>query len=194
MDVIKRKDAITLKLKYYFTGNPCKNNLIAKRAINGNCMCIVCKTARNDKINKIINSSYRKTYYQKNKDKLIEATKNWRDDNRKQSREYTKQWKLNNKDKNAMHEQKRRALKLNAIPSWFNEFDEFVLAEAFHLSGIRERITKIKWQVDHLIPLQAKQACGLHCFNNIQVIPQKLNSFKLNKMIFTNPFEWIMKV
>lgn len=190
MDVVKRKDAITLKLKYYFTGKPCKNNLIAKRAINGNCMCIVCKADRN---NKIINKEYSKTYYQKNKDKLIESTKNWRDDNREQSREYTKQWKLNNKDKNAMHEQKRRALKLNAIPSWFGEFDEFVLAEAFHLSSIRERVTNIKWQVDHLIPLQAKQACGLHCFNNIQVIPQKLNSFKLNKMIFTNPFEWIAK-
>ena len=183
MNLISRKEAIKLKLSYYFTGIPCKHRNIAKRTINScNCICEKC-------IYK--NKNYHKKYYELNKDKLVNCTRQWRKDNIKKARDITKNWKLNNPHKNTLHEQKRRALKLNATPSWFNELDEFVLNEAYLLAKIREKITNIKWHVDHIIPLQSKIASGLHCANNIQVIPQKLNSFKLNRMIFTNPFEWI---
>lgn len=183
MDLISRKEAKKIGLSYYFTGIPCKNGLIAKRTINScNCTCDKCKCKKD---------GYHKKYYQLNKDKLVNNTREWRNKNRDKAREITKAWKLNNPHKNTFHEQKRNALKLNAIPIWFNELDEFVLSEAYLLTKIRERITNIKWHVDHMIPLQSKTASGLHCANNIQVIPQKLNSFKLNRMIFTNPFEWI---
>lgn len=74
---------------------------------------------------------------------------------------------------------------------WFGEFDDFVIKEAFILAKLRGKTTGIEWDVDHMIPLQAKSASGLHCAFNIQVIPSTLNRKKSNQMIFTEPGEWI---
>lgn len=43
--------------------------------------------------------------------------------------------------------------------------------EAAALCRDREAATGFAWHVDHMIPLQAKEACGLHCATNLQVIP-----------------------
>ena len=94
----------------------------------------------------------------------------------------------NNKSKVNAINATRRAAKKKAIPTWFSEFDEFVIEEAFDLCQKREIATNIKWTVDHMIPLQSKVACGLHCAENIQVIPESLNAAKRNKMILTIPF------
>jgi hypothetical protein len=42
-----------------------------------------------------------------------------------------------------------------------------------------------------MIPLKAKEACGLHCADNIQVIPASINLMKNNKLIYTVSHEWI---
>jgi HNH endonuclease len=44
-EIITRKEAIELGIKYYFTGNPCKHGHVAKRYI-GNNGCIVCTLHR----------------------------------------------------------------------------------------------------------------------------------------------------
>ena len=69
------------------------------------------------------------------------------------------------------------------VPKWYGEFDKFIITEAFHLAIKRSTQTKVKWHVDHMIPLNAKEACGLHCGDNIQVIPQRLNNIKVNKIL-----------
>lgn len=85
---------------------------------------------------------------------------------------------------------KRNAAKLNATPGWYGELDEFVTREAADLCRLRELATGVAWQVDHMVPLQAREACGLHCAANLQVIPARMNISKKNRMIFTEPFEW----
>jgi hypothetical protein len=88
----------------------------------------------------------------------------------------------------------RRAKKLQATPKWYGGFDEFVLEEAYDLSSKRQETTGVAWEVDHMVPLQAKTACGLHCADNIQVIPAKLNVAKHNHMIMTEPLEWLSRL
>lgn len=141
--------------------------------------------------NKDKTKQYVKNSIIKNKDKYAETSKKWREANKEKHSIQKLEWRKNNKDKVNYHLSKRRSLQLNATPLWLNEFDEFVIAEAFDLSFKRAKLHNIQWHVDHIIPLRAKEACGLHCANNIQVIPQRLNNIKSNKMIFTNPFEWI---
>lgn len=76
----------------------------------------------------------------------------------------------------------RRARKLNATPIWGNdEFDKFVKKEAAFLSTLRQQTTSIQWHVDHIEPLQGKAVSGLHIWNNLQVIPAKLNFQKGNR-------------
>ena len=45
MDIITRKEAIKKRMKYYFTGKPCKHGHIAKRFIIGS-NCCECKYQR----------------------------------------------------------------------------------------------------------------------------------------------------
>ena len=92
------------------------------------------------------------------------------------------------------YEQKRRARLKNAIPKWYGEFDEFVMREAAELCDRRERATGIPWDVDHMIPMLARRASGLHCATNVQVIPTLLNRRKNNRMLLTEPLEWLAHV
>ena len=85
----------------------------------------------------------------------------------------------------------RRARRLRAVPGWFHEFDAFVWAEAADLARKRSDLTGFAWVSDHMIPLAARLACGLHVWNNCQVIPGWLNLAKNNKFTLTEPGEWI---
>ena len=89
---------------------------------------------------------------------------------------------------------RRRARKMQALPAWSDELDVFVWQEAAHLVRLRKSATGIDWAADHMIPLAAKTACGLHVGRNCQVIPAYLNNRKNNKLIFTEPFEWMAHV
>ena len=90
------------------------------------------------------------------------------------------------------YEQKRRARIKGALPPWFGELDEFVLTEAAELCVRRATATGLPWEIDHMIPLLATRASGLHCANNVQVIPQWLNRSKNRRMILTQPGEWLL--
>lgn len=88
-------------------------------------------------------------------------------------------WKKENSDKNAAYQRRRVAAKLNATPSWANEF---FISEAYHIAKVRSKATGIKWHVDHIVPLRSKLVCGLHVEHNLQVIPAKLNESKGNRV------------
>jgi len=110
-----------------------------------------------------------------------EVSKVWYEANKDRKQKLSKIWKITNKDKVAGYTAKRRAAKLNAIPSWFGELDELVLSEAYSLAKHREELTGVKWHVDHIVPLQGKLVSGLHCADNIQVITAAENLSKSNK-------------
>lgn len=86
---------------------------------------------------------------------------------------------------------RRAAARINAIPCWFGEFDALVFLEAAKLCQVRELQTGIQWHIDHMVPLRAADACGLHCAENIQVIPAAMNLEKNNSMTLTIRNEWL---
>lgn len=88
----------------------------------------------------------------------------------------------------------RRARRLTAAPPWFGELDEFVWREAMSLARLRGELTGVPWAADHMVPLAARSACGLHVASNCQVIPSDLNGRKANKLILTEPDEWLQYI
>ena len=66
-----------------------------------------------------------------------------------------------------------------SCPDWANTF---FMREAYELSSLRTKLTGIKWHVDHIVPLQSKIVCGLHCERNLQVIPAVKNMSKKNNV------------
>lgn len=96
---------------------------------------------------------------------------------RKQYREYSKQ----NPEKMRAKASARRALISGATASWDVELTDLVLIEAATLATLREKVCGFAWHIDHVIPLKGKTVCGLHVWNNLNVVPAAFNVKKVNK-------------
>ena len=76
---------------------------------------------------------------------------------------------------------KQRAGKLNRVPAWLTEEDNWMMREIHHLARLRTDLTGVWCDVDHIIPLRGELVCGLHVPANMQVITHSHNSSKGNK-------------
>lgn len=195
MNKISRKDARALGLKKYFTGRLCSRGHLAERH-TCNAVCILCAKENGKKYNNENSemiSAYRKDHYRKNKQYYAEYRENWRSNNqerkRKSDTEYRKanpqvhrksilKWANKNRPKVNSIAAKRRAAKQNATPSWANLDDILSFyEEAARLTAE----TGIEHHVDHIIPLQSENVCGLHIPWNLQVLPAIDNISKGNR-------------
>jgi hypothetical protein len=98
---------------------------------------------------------------------------------------YSKQYCKTEKGKliNSIRAAKRRAAKLQRTPAWLTEEDHWMFEEIYSLAKLREELTGVKWHVDHKIPLQGENVCGLHVPTNLQVITATENLNKSNNYI-----------
>lgn len=63
-----------------------------------------------------------------------------------------------------------------------DELSLLVFRETHHLRKLRNACTNLEWHVDHIVPLKGTNVCGLHNWNNLQVIPKIVNLQKGNKL------------
>lgn len=66
-----------------------------------------------------------------------------------------------------------------ATPPWATPF---FIAEARDLARRRTQALGFAWHTDHIIPIQSAIVCGLHCEQNIRVIPAHENHAKDNSV------------
>lgn len=86
-------------------------------------------------------------------------------------------WEKKNPGKAAAKAAKRNAAKLQRTPSWanLNKIEEFYIKAREMSKG------SIKYEVDHIIPLQGKTISGFHIETNLQIISKSDNCSKGNK-------------
>lgn len=154
MEIISRNDALALGRTGYFTGKPCSNGHVSERLVD-NYTCRACG---------------------------IEATKRWISKNSERFKEKAKLWALENKQKKCAKQQRRRARKLRATPSWLTAQDFRKIEATYLYSKVRTNITGVQHHVDHIVPLRGRSVCGLHVPWNLQVIPASDNLRKSNKL------------
>lgn len=111
-----------------------------------------------------------------------EKARRHREKNAEKYREKARAHARNNPEQYAARAAERRARQHHATPEWDKDFTKFVMVEARRLAGTREKTFGFAWHVDHIIPLKAKLACGLHVWNNLQVIPATENQRKYNNV------------
>lgn len=134
-----------------------------------------------------------RAYAKRNPDKCAEKTRRWRaanperekanqlawiEKNRVKRAKQRRDWRAANLDKCNLSSRKYQSLKLRATPTWANDF---YIEEAYELAILRQIATGFAWHIDHIVPLNSKLVCGLHCEDNLQVIPGKLNISKSNR-------------
>ena len=148
--------------RYYRTTHPDKVALIKKEYRSNNKEKVQAYSAKYNADNKNVIADRNKAYREANKDKL---------------RLIKQQHITNNRDLYAAYTAKRRAIKAQATPSWANDQDisaMYLLASICNAAGMNV-------EVDHIVPLNSPNVCGLHCQSNLQILPSVLNNKKSNK-------------
>lgn len=130
-------------------------------------------------------------YHHANREKVSVNKRRWYEQNKQHVFKYQKWYETNNREKcQAWKAESSRNRRLRR-PSVKSELDQFILEECYHLCDVREAMFGFPWNVDHMIPLQAESVSGLHVWRNLQVIPQWLNYAKKNRLVYTEPLEWL---
>jgi hypothetical protein len=94
------------------------------------------------------------------------------------TRKNTSNYQKRNKGKVTHWARQRQLRKLQAMPLWANSIK---IEAMYSLAAMLTKKTSEKWHVDHVIPLKNQFVCGLHVYENLQVISAKENFIKSNK-------------
>jgi len=107
--------------------------------------------------------------------------KKWRNENAEHSKEYQKRWLVMNRHIHNAKCAKRRAAQLNATPKWANQES---IKSLYSLASFLNMATFSNgYHIDHIIPLQGKNVCGLHVENNLSILRAFDNRSKGNSFV-----------
>ena len=187
-----RKEAQDIGAKYYFTGEPCKHGHIAPRKTKGACVeCLKVEWQQAAEKRADYFREYNKSeagqqakrkYYEANKENVIARAQARPDEDK---RRYKKTHKVNNPDMYKEMTSLRRRRFRDATPKWLTENQKMEIRLKYRLAIELSRATGERHAVDHIIPLHGESVCGLHVPWNLQVLTQKDNLTKYNRMVDT---------
>ena len=107
-----------------------------------------------------------------------EARRAWEQKNKDKRRSQISAWRSANGDKRRSYQAKRRANRLRATPKWACEA---AIRQVYKRAKALTAETGVEHHVDHVIPLQGDNVCGLHVANNLEPIAASKNAAKHNK-------------
>lgn len=107
--------------------------------------------------------------------------RSWYRRNTEKKKEQSRLWHLKNPDKASSKTMRRVARKLNATPIWLTNEQKAQIDQFYWLAKDCELLSGQKYDVDHVVPLQGKDVCGLHVPWNLQILPKDVNIKKGNK-------------
>ena len=185
-----RQEAKSTGAKYYFTGEPCKHGHVAPRKTKGS--CVECLKVEWEKANTTRSDYFRnynkseagqkakRKYYEANKENVIARAQARPDEDK---RRYKKNHKVSNPDMYKEMTSLRRRRFRNATPKWLTDVHKMEIRLKYRLAIELSRFTGERHAVDHIVPLHGDTVCGLHVPWNLQVLTQKDNLLKYNKLI-----------
>ena len=142
--------------------------------------CKICdnqRCAKRYEANRDVELEKRKSWYEANRETQLEQKKVYYKVNKKILIEKNKAYYKANPHIGTAKSAKRRAITLDATPSWANK--EHI--ESLYLIASINRQGGYDLHVDHIVPLQSDIVCGLHCEANLQLLQASDNLSKSNR-------------
>ena len=166
----------------YFTGKSCKHGHVTERLTESGC-CIACSLERGKQWRRNNKDRVQKRdamYYQKYKSRKIEYANEYRSKFPEKTALVCRNWRAKNKHKHAHSERKRQAAKMSATPKWLSKSDYVWMDKIYYQARLTSDKYSADINVDHIIPLQGKDVCGLHVPWNLRLVSRSYNSTKNN--------------
>ncbi len=160
-----------------------------------------CKLCRNS-----LEKEKRQSYYKENKQKILKQREDYYKENRDSEIERKREFRKNNKEKVSISKRKyynkNRDYIIKKSYEWAssNKGKVASIASSRRLRKKNATIVKdprvdkifekcselslelgVQFTVDHIIPLTHPDVCGLHVWDNLQILDKSLNSSKYNK-------------
>jgi len=140
--------------------------------------------------------AYNITYRNKNRERLLQADRKryaknaeemkakaaeHKDRNKEYYLTYNRKYYRLNKQKFLLSNVKRRRGIEKATPDWLSQAQKDQIENKYWLAKDLTAVSGEVYHVDHIVPIQGKNVCGLHVPWNLQVLPADLNLQKGNR-------------
>jgi hypothetical protein len=138
--------------------------------------------------------AYDREWKQKNKEKLAaqsnaryhanpakqrDSNRRWRRKNPGKHELGLKNWRTAHPEINLANARARYAAERQAVPLWAGR-KRMLAWYAARLAA--QELFGVAVQVDHIVPLRSNKVCGLHCEDNMQLLPAVVNAAKSNRV------------
>jgi hypothetical protein len=91
-------------------------------------------------------------------------------------------WKRENKEWRSANARKRLVAIKNATPKWLTKAQIKEIESFYDLAEEIQWLSEERLVVDHIVPFQGKNVCGLHVPWNLQILPNSINCKKSNRV------------
>lgn len=160
--------------------NDCKMCVLQRRAayVAANYEKVAASDSAYKKRNRAKYNDINRRQYERRKEYVLEHQRQYYQTIKKRKAEYAKQYFHEHRADYTRRVAKRRAATVQAEPPWADAaLIKFLYATRQYMTNA----TGVDWHVDHIVPLQGRNVCGLHVHFNLRVIPAVDNLRKGNK-------------
>lgn len=127
-------------------------------------------------------ADYNKNYYKDNTDKVKTAAREYEKHNLEKVKQSRAAWRKENMGIHNSRSALGRARRNQRTPKWLTSLDLDHIQMFYEAAKALTKETGIKFVVDHIVPLNGKEVCGLHVPWNLQILTQFDNGSKGNKI------------
>lgn len=163
-----RQEAIDVRIPFYYQSEPCKYGHQSIRSTRSGDCCECRAIKAREKARKLTSQGVK--IKRPSPEKECEKSISYYHRNKEKVRAYRR-----------THSYIYRKYIKTVTPKWLSKFQKYQLSLIYTCRDEINKVSDVKYEVDHIVPIQGKEVCGLHVPWNLRVIPQKTNRTKSNK-------------